>query len=117
MNGEIKAAALRARTVYEYDDRFVAPRNGFADAEDYYARCSAQGYLAAINVPTLVVHADDDPWIPNEAYRDFAWRTNPNLTPLLSSSGGHVGFHSAGTKVAWHNLCIARFFDRVCAGA
>ncbi len=116
IDGVIKVAALRARTVYDFDDRVVAPRNGFASAEDYYVRCSARQHLGEITVPTLLIHADDDPWIPSEAYRAFAWQTNPNLTALLPSSGGHVGFHGAGADVAWHNLCIARFFDRVCAG-
>jgi predicted alpha/beta-fold hydrolase len=105
-------AVQSARTVYQFDDRFVAPRNGFADAEDYYARCSAQGFLGAIAVPTLVMHALDDPWIPAASYRRQPWPALPKLTPLLAKGGGHVGFHGAGARIPWHDRCAAAFFDR-----
>ncbi len=103
-------AVLTARTVIEFDDRFVAPRNGFAGAADYYRRCSAAAYLDGIGVPTLVIHALDDPWIPGTIYRDVDWPANPALTPLLPARGGHVGFHAAGDTVAWHDRRIAAFF-------
>ena len=54
----------------------MAPRNGFAGAADYYARCSAQGFLPTIAVPTLVMHALDDPWIPGAMYQRVAWKDN-----------------------------------------
>ena len=96
------------RTIIEFDERLVAPRNGFASAADYYARCSAIRFLPGIRVPTWVIHALDDPWIPGEMYTSFAWRDNPMLTPLLSPGGGHVGFHTSGTRVPWHDQCVAR---------
>ena len=98
------------RTIWDYDDRIVAPRNGFAGVHDYYARCSARPRLKDIVVPTLLVHALDDPWIPGALYADYDWRTNPNLTPLLADGGGHVGFHGAGSRIAWHDRAIVRFF-------
>lgn len=104
---------LRAITnVYDFDDRFVAPRNGFAGAEDYYARSSARRFLSAVRVPTLVIQASDDPWIPHQAYRSFDWQANPRLVPLLSARGGHVGFHGSGSPIAWHNRCILQFLER-----
>ena len=51
-------------TIVEFDERIVAPRNGFQGADDYYARCSANQFLRHIRVPTLVIHALNDPWIP-----------------------------------------------------
>ena len=106
-----KRAATGARTVVEFDDRFVAPRNGFAGVGDYYARCSALGFLAGVRVPALVIHALDDPWIPGAIYREVDWRANPALTPLLPAQGGHVGFHASGDDVAWHDRRIAEFFE------
>ena len=106
---ERQALAL-ARTVWAFDDRFVAPRNGYADADAYYAENSAQRFLPSIPVPTLIVHAADDPWIPLDAYRDQDWRSNPHLTLALTRAGGHVGFHGAGDNVAWHDRAIAGFF-------
>ena len=103
-------AVLTARTVIEFDDRFVAPRNGFAGAEDYYRQCSGAAYLDAISVPCLVIHALDDPWIPGDLYRQVDWAANPALTALLPAGGGHVGFHASGDHVAWHDRRIAAFF-------
>jgi len=103
-------------SVYEFDDRIVAPANGFAGAEDYYARCSANGFLKEIRVPTLVIHARNDPWIPAASYLAVDWSANPRLTPLLPRGGGHVGFHGIGSRAPWHDRCISLFVDRL-AGA
>ena len=51
-------------SVYDFDDRYTAPRHGFAGADDYYARSSAGPLISKICVPGLVVHAEDDPFIP-----------------------------------------------------
>jgi predicted alpha/beta-fold hydrolase len=99
------------RSVYEFDDRLVAPRNGFAGAEDYYARCSAVSFLPKIAVPTLVIHALDDPWIPGVTYGHVDWRANRHLVPLLPDQGGHVGFHGRGTRLPWHDRCLGIFFE------
>jgi predicted alpha/beta-fold hydrolase len=96
-------------SIYEFDEKLVAPRNGFAGADDYYARSSAKPLLGAIAVPTLVVHALDDPWIPGAIYRDVDWAANPRLHPLLPRGGGHVGFHAwDGTSA--HDRWMAAFF-------
>lgn len=111
--GPVARATLDAvRTIWDFDDRIVAPRNGFADAEDYYARCAAGPRLGEIRIPTLVVHALDDPWIPGAIYERVDWRANPMLAPLLARGGGHVGFHGAGSPVAWHDRAIMGFFAR-----
>lgn len=99
-------------TIYEFDERIVAPRAGFAGADDYYRCCMALSFLPEIAVPTLVIHSQDDPWIPFAAYRDCAWKNNPRLLPLFSRHGGHVGFHGTGSLVAWHDRCMALFFAR-----
>lgn len=104
-----RAAVASARTVSEFDDRYVAPRNGFASAPDYYARSSAAQFLPRIAVPTLVIQATNDPWIPMSAYDAVDWRGNPKLMPIFGG-GGHVGFHGAGSIVAWHDRAIAMFF-------
>ena len=111
IGAEMHGRACAARSVYEFDDVYVAPRNGFGAAETYYSRCSAQRYMPAIRVPTLAIHAMNDPWIPNEAYRRFRWADNPFLRPLLPAGGGHVGFHGIGGPTAWHDRCVAVFFE------
>ena len=108
-----RSAVAAARSVWEFDDVFVAPRNGWASAEDYYAACMARQFLLEIRVPTLMVYALDDPWIPSEAYTSFPWNRNPSLHPLLSPGGGHVGFHGRDRRRPWHDGCLARFLDEL----
>ena len=112
LEAELCAAIRRARTIYEYDECFVAPRHGFASAQDYYQRCSGVRFMPEIKVPTLLIHALDDPWIPGESYTAFAWRDHPDLVPLLPRWGGHVGFHGADSRIPWHDRCTALFFSR-----
>jgi uncharacterized protein len=106
-----RRAIASAKSVRAFDDGFVAPRHGFADADDYYASSSALPYLARIATPTLVIHAEDDPWIPAAAYRRQDW-SNPALSLLMPLSGGHVGFHGAGSAIPWHDRCAEVFLKR-----
>ena len=108
---EERAAVLAAESVYDFDDVFVARRNGFGTADGYYATCSAEQFLPAIRVPTLVIHAHDDPWIPVDPYLRHDWSANPSLTPLIADGGGHVGFHGSGDRRAWHDRCALAFFE------
>lgn len=78
-------------TFTQFDERVTAPLHGFADANDYYEKCSAFHYLSAIHQPTLVLHSIDDPFmnhlvIPEEEALARA------VTIELSDRGGHVGF-------------------------
>ena len=77
-------------SLYDFDEAYTAPRNGFAGAEDYYARCSAGPMLTRIGLPGLVIHAEDDPFIPAEMFR---LATFPSRLALeLIPSGGHLGY-------------------------
>ncbi len=114
--GRMKAESLadpallaEVRSVWEFDDCVVAPANGFAGAEDYYARCAAKRFWRAIAVPTLVLAALDDPWIPGECYLAEPWRENPALTVLTPRHGGHVGFHGRRSRVPWHDRTFQDF--------
>lgn len=111
--GADPALLRRIRTTYQFDDAIVAPDNGFESAEDYYARSSALGYLERIAAPTVVIHAQDDPWVPAEPYLEFDWSRNLALRPLLPRGGGHVGFHGAGAETPWHDRRIREFFGRL----
>jgi hypothetical protein len=108
-----RRAVLAIRTIREFDAVFSAPRNSFDSAEHYYEANSARNFLGGIAVPTLVVHARDDPWVPAEPYLTYRWRDNPALVPLLAPGGGHVGFHGTDRRAAWHDLAIGQFFDAV----
>lgn len=113
---ELHEAAMAVANVREFDERLTAPANGFSGADDYYEACKAVRFMAGITVPTLVIHAQDDPWIPAEPYLRFDWAGNPRLLPLLPKTGGHVGFHGLDSWTPWHDRCVAKFFERM-AGA
>ena len=106
---EERSAIERSRSIYEFDDRFIAPRHGFTGADDYHEQCSARRYAAGITVPTLVIHALDDPWIPRAAYDLVDWSKLGSARLVLTPSGGHVGFHDIASPVPWHDRAIVRF--------
>jgi predicted alpha/beta-fold hydrolase len=101
------------RTILDFDDRVVAPAHGFKDALEYYRACSAGPRLGAIRRPTLVIHGGDDPWIPAADIRAVSWSANPQLLPLIPSSGGHVGFHAAGLDLPWHDVALLEFLKTI----
>ncbi len=78
------------RTLREYDDAVTAPLHGFAGAADYYRRASAASRLAGLRLPTLILHAEDDPFMPTGLYRDLPLGAGIRLE--TSRHGGHVGF-------------------------
>ena len=89
------------RTLWDFDDVLTAGVHGFANAADYYARSSALGFLAGVRVPTLLLSAVDDPFLPAtvlDEVRRVAAR-NPWLTVEFHPHGGHVGF--VGGRVPW----------------
>lgn len=108
-----KLAAQQCQSIMEFDDKVVAPLHGFDDARHYYRVNSAQGFIPEINVPALIIHAEDDPWIPPHAYRTVEKKLGPNTQMFLTKQGGHVGFHGQGSQTTWHDLAALRFADYV----
>lgn len=106
---EERSLIPKLHTIREFDERIVAPRNGYSGADDYYAQNHARRFLADIALPTLVIHGRDDPWIPVPTYADYPWSKNPWLEPLLPPGGGHVGFHARGSRIPWHDRCVEVF--------
>jgi predicted alpha/beta-fold hydrolase len=85
----------QVRTIRDFDERFTARHGGYKDADDYYARTSSLPMLPAIRKPTLIIHAQDDPFIPFEPLRHPSVGENPYIILLTPESGGHVGFVAA----------------------
>ena len=85
-----------ARTLRGFDDVVTAPLHGFHDAEDYYSRSSSIGWLHEIRLPTLLLSAVDDPFLPSTVLAEVAGiaRKNDALTVEFPRHGGHVGFVS-----------------------
>ncbi|WP_232056408.1 YheT family hydrolase [Tuwongella immobilis] len=77
-------------TVREFDALYTAPRNGFASAEEYYHRASAESVIPQITLPTLILTARDDPFI---AVAPFDRLVVPShITVDIRQRGGHLGY-------------------------
>lgn len=79
------------RSMRDFDETVTAPLHGFAGADDYYARSSSRPFLRDIAVPTLIVHAADDPFM-TPAVIPESHELAPCVTLEVSPRGGHVGF-------------------------
>jgi uncharacterized protein len=80
----------------DFDERITAPLHGFSGAEDYYVRCSSRRFLKNIQVPTLILHAQDDPFMTPQSL-PMTDELSSNVCLTLTQSGGHVGFISGSS--------------------
>ena len=106
--------AARAWTFREFDDAANAPLHGFADAADYYARCSSLPVLARIAVPTLCLSALDDPFVPAETIERARRAASPAVRFLVTERGGHAGWVAANrlSPVYWGEDRAIEFLAR-----
>lgn len=84
-------AMLAARNLYEFDAAFTAPLHGFKGTDDYWERASAKPQLKSLQVPTLIVNAQNDPFVP-EACLPALPDISASVTLWQPRYGGHVGF-------------------------
>jgi predicted alpha/beta-fold hydrolase len=98
----------RIHTVRAFDDRYTAPDAGYANAAEYYDRASSIHVIPRIAVPTLIISAADDPFIPAAPFRDHRVAGNPRVEVVLTSRGGHCGF--VGRRSAEHDGYWAEWF-------
>ena len=109
LTATMKAGLAKARSVIDVDDAVTAPLHGYADARTYYAATAGKVMIPQIRVPILLIHANDDPWIPADPYR--ALDLPPHVTLDLVDGGGHVGFHAKATREPWHDTRIAAYLE------
>src|SRR5581483_1924680 len=80
------------KTVREFDETYTAPYFGFRSASDYYRRASAMRVVDRIVVPTLIITAEDDPFVPSQPFHDPKVTGNPHIELHVCRHGGHCGF-------------------------
>lgn len=107
-----KKASRWPASIREFDHVITAPYCGFASADDYYARAAAARVIDKITVPTLVIHAEDDPFIRLLPQTREKISANPHVTLLETSHGGHCAFLASpnGYDGRWAERQIIRFF-------
>jgi uncharacterized protein len=99
------------KTLREFDDKITARYCGFRDATDYYDRSSALQFADRIRVPTLIVTAQDDPFVPFASFSDRRLTNNPHIRLITPERGGHCAFISryAGDARFWAEACLMEF--------
>jgi len=99
---------LASRTLREFDDLVTARLHGFSGVDDYYTRASSKPHLAHIAVPTLLLNARNDPFLPAAALPE------PQSLPaavraLFPDEGGHVGFPDGSGTLEWLPQTVLEF--------
>jgi uncharacterized protein len=104
-------AILAGLTFRQFDDLLTAPLHGFKDADDYWLRCSSKPWLTQIKVPTLLINARNDPFLPSDALPGPA-EVSDAVTLEFPATGGHVGFVSGKCPghIEWMPRRILKFF-------
>lgn len=82
----------RIKSFQQFDDRYTAPLHGFKSAADYWQRASSSPLIPFIRVPTLLVNAQNDPFLAGDCYPVREAEANPDFFLEMPASGGHVGF-------------------------
>lgn len=98
------------KTFHEFDEQYTAPMNGFENAMDYYQKNSALFMLNHISIPTLLVNADNDPFLSRSSYPVEIAKQHPYLYLETPAGGGHVGFCiSSPNGLYWSELRAHEF--------
>jgi len=87
----LKEELWQTQNIMEFDNQYTAPLHGFANADEYYTISSSRQYLKNIQVPTLIVHAKDDPFMSEDVIPESN-ELSPKVQLEITESGGHVGF-------------------------
>ncbi len=101
------------KSLFEFDDVYTANLHGFKNAVDYYNKSNSKQFLKDIKVPTLIVNALDDPFLPKPCYPLEEVNKNPWITLLTPKYGGHVGFVSEASTYYWEEKVIHQYLNEI----
>ena len=101
-------------TIREFDHEITARYEGFSSADDYYCRSSASRVVEHVTVPTLIVHAVDDPFIRVLPETRAKLAANPNITFVETQHGGHCAFLAEpnGYDGRWAEKLVIEFIQK-----
>lgn len=106
------------RTFREFDGAYTAPIHGFSSAEHYWSHCSAQRWISDIRVPTLLVNAKDDPFLPPSCYPYEQAKLSRHFHLEVPPHGGHLGFIGGAPRGTYWSECrTVEFLDSQIAKA
>jgi predicted alpha/beta-fold hydrolase len=96
----------KIRTITDFDEYYTSKLFGFGTAANYFATQSSNQFLPQIQIPALMIQAQDDPMIPFRVYQTPALRSNPNFRLVAVRHGGHLGFLSRRKPRFWADEVI-----------
>jgi len=104
---------MKAQTLREFDDRFTSKMFGFKDWREYYTDGHSYKKLPYVEIPMLIINAEDDPLSPMDYLPFQEVDENPNLAMLLTKTGGHIGFLEGWlpTGPTWINRAVTEFIQ------
>ena len=111
-HGLFDASAMKeCSTLYQFDNLITAPLHGFADTDEYWRLSSSKPWLKYIQIPTLIINARNDPFMPESALPTID-DVPPLVTLEFPEQGGHVGFMSSPFpgRLTWLPKRIIKFF-------
>lgn len=103
------------RSVRNFDEAFTAPHHGFRDASDYYYRASAIRVIDRVRIPTLILTAADDPFVPPHPFNQPLVAHHRYVTTVITDHGGHCAFVEAsapGYDGYWAEREVVSFVSR-----
>ena len=108
-------AVAKCTTLYQFDNLVTAPLHGFSNTDEYWALSSSKPWLKHIQVPTLVINARNDPFMPSSSL-PAQTDVSCSVTLEFPAEGGHVGFLSSPFpgNLTWLPERVVRFFDNQC---
>jgi len=101
----------KIKSIYDFDDIYTSVLHGYRNADHYYKSCSSKNFVENIRVPSMIINAMDDPFLPKACYpRDLISRNN-KVVFLTPKYGGHVGFVNYRQSTYWGEERIAGFLN------
>lgn len=103
----------KIKNVRDFDEYFTAPLGGFKNRSDYYETCSAKQYLTRINIPTVIITAEDDPFISIQDYRETKYSSSTVLH--VEKHGGHMGYLTKNNfgHSRWLDIAISTYLAKM----
>jgi len=101
----------KVKTFRDFDNRYTAPLHGFADADDFYSGASSGPYISSIQIPTLIVNALNDPFLPEACYPFDVVKDHRYVHLETPIRGGHVGFSLYGKTKNWMEIRAFEFLN------
>lgn len=104
----------KCRTFQEFDREVTAPLNGFRSEREYWEKSSSRNFLSSVRVPTLLIHAEDDPFFPGRFLPRNEIQSSPFLKTLFVPHGGHLGFVAGnlpGNRRPWLEKSVLQFLQ------